>query len=60
MGRVNSLERLTIAYKMGCDSVDGTYVKHGGKAAMPALCNDLRRWLDETNGQQTMFDGLVA
>lgn len=56
MGRVNSLARLTIAYKMGCDSCDGTYMRGGTKADMPKLANDICRWLDETNGQQTMFE----
>ena len=29
MGRVNSAERITRAIEMGCDSADGTYLKHG-------------------------------
>lgn len=29
MGRVNSLRRLRAAYSMGCNSVDGTFLKYG-------------------------------
>jgi len=29
MGRVNSLKRLRVAASMGCDSVDGTFLKYG-------------------------------
>jgi len=29
MGRVNSQKRFTTAENMGCDSVDGTYIKYG-------------------------------
>jgi hypothetical protein len=42
MGRVNSLRRLRIAARMGCDSVDGTFLKHGPDVNLPQLLS----WLD--------------
>lgn len=43
MGRVNSLKRLRIAASMGCNSVDGTYLKYG-----PAINGErLGEWLTE-------------
>lgn len=37
MGRVNSLQRLRSAVAMGCDSVDGTYLKFGPDRNGPRL-----------------------
>lgn len=45
MGRVNSLKRLTIAKRFGCETVDGTYLAFGPKKNFPRLA----RWLDEVN-----------
>lgn len=47
MGRVNSLKRLRIAESIGCDSVDGTYLKFG-----PTINSErLGRWLLELAGK---------
>lgn len=43
MGRVNSLRRLQAAYSMGCDSVDGTFLKYGPRTNWPRLM----AWLDQ-------------
>ena len=43
MGRVNTLDRLSLAASWGCDSADGTMVKHGPDANQA----DLMRWLPE-------------
>jgi hypothetical protein len=37
MGRVNSLKRLLHASAMGCDTVDGTYLKYGPSVNTPTL-----------------------
>jgi hypothetical protein len=37
MGRVNSLKRLRAAMSMGCDSVDGTFLKYGPTVNMARL-----------------------
>ena len=42
MGRVNSLRRLRYAADIGCDSVDGTYLKHGPDKNLPILLT----WVD--------------
>lgn len=43
MGRVNSLRRLQVAASMGCDSVDGTFLKYAPDINWPRLL----RWLEE-------------
>jgi hypothetical protein len=43
MGRVNSAKRLRRAAVMGCDSVDGTFLKHGPDQNLPRL----QGWLDQ-------------
>lgn len=46
MGRVNSWERLEIAYwGLGCQSADGTYLAYGPKKNLPNLVG----WLDRAN-----------
>jgi hypothetical protein len=49
MGRVNSLRRVRLAKAMGCDSVDGTFLRFGPDRNLPRL----RRWLADldTNPQ---------
>lgn len=42
MGRVNSLRRLRAAEFMGCDSADGTYLKHGPDVNLPRVAAWLR------------------
>lgn len=42
MGRVNSLDRLTRAIEMGCDSADGTYLAFGPDTNLPRLLAWLR------------------
>lgn len=42
MGRVNSLKRIRRAAVMGCDSADGTFLKHGPDVNLVRLL----RWLD--------------
>jgi hypothetical protein len=43
MGRVNSIKRLRIAKRMGCDSVDGTYLSFGPDKNTVRM----RRFLDQ-------------
>ena len=50
MGRVNSYKRLAIAASMGCDSVDGTYLKYGPETNWKRLMG----WLDKHASQPTM------
>ena len=42
MGRVNSLDRLRAAVSIGCDSVDGTFLRFGPKRRWP----ELKGWFD--------------
>jgi hypothetical protein len=42
MGRVNSLRRLRLADLTGCQSADGTFLKHGPDVNLPRVL----RWLD--------------
>lgn len=51
MGRVNSLLRMTRAYDMGCDSVDGTgFTWYSDKRIPMAL-----RWLKRIHAQRTLW-----
>lgn len=50
MGRVNSLRRLRVAASMGCDSVDGTFLKYAPDTNWPRL----RGWLDALAVQPPM------
>lgn len=50
MGRVNSLRRLQAAASMGCDSVDGTFLKYAPDTNWPRLL----RWLDQHESQPPM------
>ncbi len=43
MGRCNSLIRLRAAQSMGCDSADGTMIKHGPDKRIPQLVGWLNR-----------------
>lgn len=53
MGRVNSLRRLRLADRWGCDTVDGTFLAFGPDVNTPRLC----RMLDVIEaGRQTAFD----
>lgn len=42
MGRVNSWERLREAWRMGCDSADGTYLAKGPDKNLPRLLHWMR------------------
>lgn len=53
MGRVNTLRRLRYAARIGCDSVDGTYLAFGPDRNLPALL----RWLHPT--QPSLFGGVA-
>lgn len=48
MGRVNSHRRITIAAQMGCDSVDGTYLRFSPTENLPKLLS----WLEEAQSIQ--------
>lgn len=50
MGRVNSYRRLKTAASMGCDSVDGTYLKYGPDVNWPKL----KGWLDRHKNSPVM------
>lgn len=54
MGRVNSFKRLRLAFVLGCDSADGTYLKFGPDINEPKLI----KWLDLLSKQFGL--GLVA
>lgn len=43
MGRVNSLERLRAAFAIGCDSVDGTFLRFAPETNWPRFT----RWFDQ-------------
>ena len=51
MGRVNSRRRLARAVAMGCDSVDGTFLRWP-RTNLPRLA----RWFDDLNGQTHLLD----
>lgn len=51
MGRVNSEKRWRYARAIGCDSVDGTYLKHGPNVLLP----NLLAW-QRNNGQMTLAE----
>jgi hypothetical protein len=53
MGRVNSLRRVRMAWGMGCDSADGTYLAFGPDVNLPRLLG----WLEdlERNGAQMVI-----
>lgn len=55
MGRVNSLRRLRIAERIGCDSADGTYLAFGPDRNLPTLLSWLRQ-LD----WPTLFDSQIG
>jgi len=52
MGRVNSLMRLKRAERMGCNSVDGTYLKYGPSVLLP----NLLKYVEVINDKQTLFE----
>jgi hypothetical protein len=54
MGRVNSLRRVRIAQAMGCDSVDGTYLRFRQDIGQ----GEIEGWLDEVSRQPVL--GLPA
>lgn len=43
MGRVNTWERIQLAHRWGCDSVDGNYIAFGPDINVPRLLSWLRR-----------------
>jgi hypothetical protein len=55
MGRVNSWERLDLASAYGCDSSDGTFMKHGKPEDMVAR---IKVWLD--NNSPRLFQKQAA
>jgi len=52
MGRVNGIKRMRYAMSIGCDSVDGTFLKFGPDANMPRL----QKWLDSLNSHPMLWD----
>lgn len=50
MGRVNSERRFVYARAIGCDSVDGTYLRFGPTTNLPKLLG----WLDRAAGQEML------
>jgi hypothetical protein len=52
MGRVNSWDRLDWASRIGCDSSDGTFMKHGKPEEMTAR---LKVWLDSNEPRLTQM-----
>lgn len=52
MGRVNSRSRLRYAELIGCDSVDGTYLRFGPDVNAPKLL----RWVQEIAMDVPLFD----
>lgn len=50
MGRVNSLERLRAAVSIGCDSVDGNFLKFGPLINIPRMV----KWFDALDNQKEM------
>lgn len=51
MGRVNSFKRLYFATVLGCDSVDGTYLRFGPDINGPKLL----KWLNDINERKGLF-----
>lgn len=51
MGRVNSARRLRYASEIGCDSVDGTFLKFGPDVNLPRL----RRWMTGLERQPSLW-----
>jgi hypothetical protein len=50
MGRCNSARRIRLAYEMGCDSADGTFLAHAGAGAL----GEVLRWLRPLSAQLTL------
>jgi hypothetical protein len=57
MGRVNSWDRLDWASRIGCDSADGTFMKHGAPADMVAR---MKVWLDSNAPRLTQKGAVLA
>jgi hypothetical protein len=57
MGRVNSWERLDFASTIGCDSSDGTFIKHGPPLEM---AERIKSWLDQNEPRLTQMGAQVA
>ncbi len=57
MGRVNSWERLDWASTIGCDSADGTFIKHGKPAMM---VERIAVWLANDAPRLTQMEAQVA
>lgn len=51
MGRVNSLRRFRYAEAIGCDSVDGTFLKFAPDTNLPRL----QKWIDTVDNAPAMF-----
>lgn len=51
MGRVNSLRRMRLAHAMGCDSVDGTFLRFGPDVLLPRLLG----WLDAVSREPHLW-----
>lgn len=51
MGRVNSKRRLTAAFDMGCDSVDGSSMSKWSDAHLPKFL----AWLEELRRQEVLY-----
>lgn len=50
MGRVNSAKRLRRAAEMGCDSADGTFLKHGPDKNIPRML----AWFDKLDARPVL------
>lgn len=57
MGRVNSWDRLDWASRIGCDSADGTFLKHGKPEEM---VDRLANWLAKDAPRLTSLEAVVA
>jgi hypothetical protein len=56
MGRVNSLRRLKIAKSVGCDSVDGTFLRFRQRAGEGIGETRIRAWLADLENRPFVWD----
>jgi hypothetical protein len=57
MGRVNSRRRIEVAIRMGCDSVDGTFLTYGPDVNLPRLLRYLSEATAAVSQAPSFFDG---
>lgn len=60
MGRVNTLNRVLAAKRMGCDSADGTFLAYGPDQNLPRLLSWLCQPVDRTVVQLDLFNPAEA